>query len=48
MVSTAKTLDQAKAVLTFIEAIADKSLRNTVSLTAARGRVENYIALFYA
>ncbi|KAI8827007.1 GNAT acetyltransferase 2-domain-containing protein [Fimicolochytrium jonesii] len=38
LVNCAKTLDQAKALLTFIEAIADKSLRSTVSLTAARGR----------
>src|SRR5262249_13201817 len=29
---------QAKAVLTFVEAISDKSLRSTVALTAARGR----------
>lgn len=33
-----KTVDQAKAVLTFVEAIADKTLRATVSLTAGRGR----------
>ncbi|KNE69833.1 hypothetical protein AMAG_20056 [Allomyces macrogynus ATCC 38327] len=32
------TRDQAKALLTFVEAIADKSLRATVTLTAARGR----------
>ncbi|KAJ3166062.1 hypothetical protein HDU88_003607 [Geranomyces variabilis] len=38
LVACAKTLDQAKAVLTFIEAIADKNLRSTVALTAARGR----------
>jgi len=38
LVSVAKTLDQAKAVLTFIEAIADKSLSGTVALTASRGR----------
>jgi N-acetyltransferase 10 len=29
---------QAKAVLTFIEAISEKTLRSTVALTAARGR----------
>ena len=34
----AKTLDQAKAVVTFVEAIAEKTLRSTVALTAARGR----------
>ncbi|TPX63806.1 hypothetical protein SpCBS45565_g06335 [Spizellomyces sp. 'palustris'] len=38
LVNCAKTVDQAKAVLTFIEAIADKNLRSTVALTAARGR----------
>ncbi|KAJ3331407.1 N-acetyltransferase 10 [Blyttiomyces sp. JEL0837] len=38
LVNTAKTLDQARAVLTFIEAIAEKTLRSTVTLTAARGR----------
>jgi N-acetyltransferase 10 len=29
---------QAKAVLKFIEAISEKTLRTTVALTAARGR----------
>lgn len=38
LVSRAKTLDQAKAILTFIEAISEKTLRSTVTLTAARGR----------
>ncbi|GES89741.1 DUF699-domain-containing protein [Rhizophagus clarus] len=38
LVATAKTLDQAKAILTFIESISEKTLRNTVSLTASRGR----------
>ncbi|CAG8515093.1 1311_t:CDS:2, partial [Funneliformis caledonium] len=38
LISTAKTLDQAKAILTFIEAISEKTLRNTVTLTASRGR----------
>ncbi|RKF60269.1 RNA cytidine acetyltransferase [Erysiphe neolycopersici] len=38
LVSLARTVDQAKALLTFVEAIADKKLRNTVTLTAARGR----------
>lgn len=33
-----KTLDQGKALLKFIEAISEKTLRSTVSLTAARGR----------
>jgi N-acetyltransferase 10 len=38
LVDRARTLDQAKALLTFVEAISDKSLRSTVTLTAARGR----------
>ncbi|KAK6190666.1 hypothetical protein SNE40_002478 [Patella caerulea] len=33
-----KTLDQAKAVLKFVEAISEKTLRSTVVMTAARGR----------
>ena len=33
-----KTVDQAKAILTFIDAIAEKTLSSTVTLTAARGR----------
>ena len=38
IVELVKSLDQAKAVLTFVEAAADKSLRCTVALTAGRGR----------
>ena len=38
LVEAAKTLDQANAVVTFVEAIAEKTLRSTVALTAARGR----------
>lgn len=38
LVNLTKTVDQAKAVLLFIEAIAEKTLRSTVALTAARGR----------
>eukprot|EP00604_Paraphysomonas_vestita_P002431 CAMPEP_0174819684 /NCGR_PEP_ID=MMETSP1107-20130205/3092_1 /TAXON_ID=36770 /ORGANISM="Paraphysomonas vestita, Strain GFlagA" /LENGTH=601 /DNA_ID=CAMNT_0016033693 /DNA_START=267 /DNA_END=2069 /DNA_ORIENTATION=- len=38
LVSLTKTLDQAKAVMSFLDAITEKSLRSTVSLTAARGR----------
>lgn len=38
IVQTVKTVDQAKALLTFVEAAADKSLRCTVALTAGRGR----------
>uniref|UniRef100_A0A6T6YLF8 RNA cytidine acetyltransferase n=1 Tax=Amorphochlora amoebiformis TaxID=1561963 RepID=A0A6T6YLF8_9EUKA len=38
LVELCRTLDQAKAVLTFIEAISEKTLSTTVSMTAARGR----------
>ncbi|GJD08560.1 N-acetyltransferase 10 [Galdieria sulphuraria] len=38
LISRTKTLDQAKALLTFIEAITEKTLRSTIALTAARGR----------
>lgn len=40
LVNCCKTLDQAKALLKFIEAISEKTLKSTVSLTAARGRGE--------
>ncbi|KOS19736.1 UPF0202 protein KRE33 [Escovopsis weberi] len=38
LISLARTSDQAKALLTFTDAIAEKTLRSTVALTAARGR----------
>ncbi|KAL9711453.1 hypothetical protein Ac2012v2_005998 [Leucoagaricus gongylophorus] len=38
LVRLTKTVDQAKAILTFIDAIAEKTLSSTVTLTAARGR----------
>ncbi|XP_006002066.1 RNA cytidine acetyltransferase isoform X2 [Latimeria chalumnae] len=38
LVDCCKTQDQAKAVLKFIEAISEKTLRSTVALMAARGR----------
>ncbi|KAG1661551.1 RNA cytidine acetyltransferase [Nymphon striatum] len=38
IVNCAKTLDQAKVVMKFIDAISEKTLRSTVTLTAARGR----------
>ncbi|MCJ1272686.1 killer toxin resistant protein [Puttea exsequens] len=38
LVKIAKTVDQAKTLLTFVEAIAERTLRSTVTLTAARGR----------
>lgn len=38
LIQMARTVDQAKALLTFVDAIAEKTLRSTVTLTAARGR----------
>ncbi|GAB7346349.1 hypothetical protein MBLNU457_5061t2 [Dothideomycetes sp. NU457] len=38
LVTLAKTVDQAKALLTFVDAIAEKTLASTVALTAGRGR----------
>jgi N-acetyltransferase 10 len=38
IVGQAKTLDQGKAILKFIDAISEKTLRSIVTLTAARGR----------
>ncbi|KAI1094311.1 DUF699-domain-containing protein [Rostrohypoxylon terebratum] len=38
LVKLARTKDQAEALVTFVDAISAKTLRNTVSLTAARGR----------
>ncbi|KAH7156203.1 GNAT acetyltransferase 2-domain-containing protein [Dactylonectria macrodidyma] len=38
LISLAKTVDQAKALMTFTDAISEKTLRSTVALTAARGR----------
>lgn len=38
LVNIARTVDQAKAVLSFIDAISEKTLNNTVTLTAGRGR----------
>jgi N-acetyltransferase 10 len=38
LVKLAKTIDQAKAILTFTDAIAEKTLSSTVTLTAGRGR----------
>jgi len=38
ILSVAKTLDQAKAVMTFVDAVSEKSLNRTVALTAGRGR----------
>jgi N-acetyltransferase 10 len=38
LIQLARTVDQAKALLTFVDAISEKTLRSTVTLTAARGR----------
>ncbi|KAJ8971724.1 hypothetical protein NQ317_002554 [Molorchus minor] len=38
LIKLCKTLDQAKALLKFVESISEKSLKCTVSLTASRGR----------
>lgn len=38
LISKCCTLDQGKAVITFLDAILDKTLRRTVALRAARGR----------
>ena len=37
LIKLSKTIDQAKALLTFVQAIEEKTLRSTVTLTAARG-----------
>ncbi|KAH8977238.1 DUF699-domain-containing protein [Lactarius akahatsu] len=38
LIKLAKTVDQAQAILTFVDAIAEKTLSSTVTLTAGRGR----------
>lgn len=38
LVGAARTLDQARAVVTFLDAASERTLRATVALTAARGR----------
>jgi N-acetyltransferase 10 len=38
LIQLARTLDQGKALLTFMESIGAKTLQSTVTLTAARGR----------
>ena len=38
LVSLSKTLNQAHAILSFIDVISEKTLRSTVALTASRGR----------
>lgn len=38
LVAKCRTLDQARAVVTFLDAASEKTLRATVALTASRGR----------
>ncbi|MEW5301920.1 MAG: hypothetical protein WDW36_004744 [Sanguina aurantia] len=38
LVGKCRTLDQARAVVTFLDAASEKTLRSTVALTASRGR----------
>ena len=38
LVQLTRTVDQAKALLTFVDAVKEKTLSSTVTLTAARGR----------
>jgi N-acetyltransferase 10 len=38
LISLARTLDQANAVMSFLDAISEKAMKGTVSLTAGRGR----------
>lgn len=38
LVALARTVNQAQAILTFVDVISEKTLRNTVTLTAGRGR----------
>lgn len=38
LIQLAKTYDQAKVLMQFVEAISEKTLQTTVTLTAARGR----------
>jgi hypothetical protein len=38
LVAAARTLDQARGVVTFLDAASERTLRSTVALTAARGR----------
>jgi len=39
LVNLAKTLDQAKTLLTFLETLTEKNFRYAIALTASRGRV---------
>lgn len=48
LVQLARTKDQAEALITFVDAISAKTLRNTVSLTAARGRGKSAASKFHS
>ena len=38
LISTSKTIDQAKIVMSLVDVLADKNQKYTVSVTAGRGR----------
>ena len=38
LIELCKTVDQAKAIMVMVDAISEKNLKNTVSITSARGR----------
>ena len=42
LLAECKTLDQGKCVLAMIDSISEKMSKETVSITAGRGRVNNY------
>jgi len=39
LVSLARTLDQAKALMQLFDGLVEKNVRHTISMTAGRGRV---------
>jgi N-acetyltransferase 10 len=39
LIDIAKSLDQAKAILQFVEVISEKNLQTTITLTASRGKL---------
>ena len=45
LVAAARTLDQARAVVTFLDAASERTLRSTVALTAARGRGKSAVGM---
>ena len=46
LVAKCRTLDQARALVTFLDAASEKTLRATVALTAARGRGKVCLLVF--